>query len=453
MTRPTVILALAAAFLLLTGTAIAAYSAPATGFGSASTDCNAPADEHDAVAILQTIALKGPNPCNPQADTDCDGHYTIEDVLRILKHTAGLGEDLPTGGCQTPAPTFQPSGEPTLTATPTVTPNPSPITPTPTITPNQSPPTQTPITPSPTLGQTPAPPRTTGEPACAVFPANNPWNTDISTYPLHPSSDAIVDRIGRDDLLHPDWGTVWDGKPIGIPYVIVGAGQPKVPVSFYYGPESDPGPYPIPNNVPVEGQPVGQPNTAGFGGDRHVIVVDESDCTLYETFDSKPVNGGQSWTADSGAIFDLDSNALRPDTWTSADAAGLPIYPGLVRYSEVMEVGVIDHALRFTVEDTRAAFIHPATHEASDLTGADLPPMGMRFRMKSSYNCNWASTEIQIVCTALKKYGMFVADNGSDWYISGAPDPRWDDDRLGDLKSIPGDAFEVVYTGDPILGN
>jgi hypothetical protein len=232
--------------------------------------------------------------------------------------------------------------------------------------------------------------------------------------------------------------------------VIVGAGQPKVPVSFYYASESDPGPYPIPPNAPVEGQPVGQPNSAGFGGDRHVLVVDESTCTLYETFDSWPVNGGQSWTAGSGAIFNLNSNALRPETWTSADAAGLPIFPGLVRYSEVVQQGVIDHALRFTVSRTRASYIHPATHEASSYHDYDLPPMGMRFRMKASYDCSWASAEVRVICTALKKYGMFVADNGSDWYISGAPDSRWSDDRVGDLKDIPGDAFEVVYTGEPI---
>jgi hypothetical protein len=457
MTRPAIILALVAAAVLLTFTTMAAYSAPApTGSG-----CQP--DEHDALAIIEAIATDGgpSGHCTERSDTDCDGKLTIADALRILKHTAGIPDDNPASLCQTPAPTFPPSGEPTAaptptdgttaqptpTPTPTFTPNPSPFTPTPTFTATPSATTQ------PTANSTPAPPRTSGEPACAIFPADNPWNTDISQYPLHPDSDDIVDRIGRDDYSHPDFGTVWAGAPIGIPYVIVGEGQPVVPVEFFWDDESDPGPYPIPPNAPVEGQPVGQPNTASFGGDRHVIVIDESDCTLYETFNSHPVNGGQSWNASSGAVFDLSSNALRPDTWTSADAAGLPIFPGLVRYSEVVELGVIDHALRFTVEDTRAAFIHPATHEASDITDYDAPPMGMRFRMRDDYDCSGYSDETQVVCTALKKYGMFVADNGSDWYISGAPDPRWDDDALGDIKDIPGDAYEVVYTGDPIVPN
>jgi hypothetical protein len=283
----------------------------------------------------------------------------------------------------------------------------------------------------------------TGEPTCQVFPANNPWNTDISKYPLHPRSDAYIDAIGRADHLHPDVGTVWQGAPIGIPYAIVGAGQAKVPVSFYYDGESDPGPYPVPPDAPIEGG-------ASSGGDRHVIVVDEGACKLYEMFDAHPVSGGQSWQAGSGAVFSLNSNALRPDFWTSADAAGLPIFAGLVRYSEVMEQGAIDHALRFTVSQTRRAFIHPATHFASSATGTNVPPMGLRLRMKAGFSCAAFSQEVKVICAALKKYGMIVADNGSDWYVSGAPDGRWDDDALGDLKSITGDAFEVVYTGQMI---
>ena len=283
-----------------------------------------------------------------------------------------------------------------------------------------------------------------GEPACQVFPPNNPWNTDISGYPLHPQSDAYVNQIGRSGHLHPDFGTWWEGAPIGIPYVLVGAGQPKVPVSFDYADESDPGPYPIPPDAPIEGGP-------GSDGDRHVLVIDNSTCTLYEMFYAHPQNGGQSWTAGSGAVFDLNTNALRPDYWTSADAAGLPIFPGLVRYSEVIEQGVIDHALRFTIAETRRAFIHPATHYASSNTNPGVPPMGLRFRMKAGYNCGGFSHEVQVICAALKKYGMFVADNGSDWYVSGAPDDRWNDDALGDLKQITGDAFEVVNTGEPII--
>jgi len=290
-------------------------------------------------------------------------------------------------------------------------------------------------------GPTPTPhPAQGGEPSCSVLPPGNAWNTDISAYPTATNSDTYVNNIGRWEHLHPDFGTVWNGAPIGIPYVIVGGAQPKVPVSFDYADESDPGPYPIPPTAPIEGGP-------SSGGDRHVLVIDDDDCVLYETFYSWPQNGGASWDAGSGAVWDLNSNALRPDYWTSADAAGLPIFPGLVRYEEVVEQGVIDHALRFTVNNSQRAFIHPATHFASSSTDPARPPMGLRLRMKASYDCEWASTEIRVVCTALKKYGMFVADNGSDWYVSGAPDSRWDDDALGDLKDVPGDAFEVVNTG------
>ena len=171
-----------------------------------------------------------------------------------------------------------------------------------------------------------------GEPSCAVFPADNPWNTDISAYPVHPRSDAFVNSVGRTERLHPDFGTVWNGAPIGIPYVIVPGSQPKVPVSFDYADESDPGPYPVPPDAPIEGG-------SNSGGDRHVLVIDNDNCALYEMFDAHPVNGGESWTAGSGAVFNLNSNALRPDFWTSGDAAGLPIFPGLVRYEEVVERG------------------------------------------------------------------------------------------------------------------
>ena len=278
---------------------------------------------------------------------------------------------------------------------------------------------------------------------CPTFPADNPWNTDISAYPVHSRSAAWVSSIGTGTRLHPDFGTFWEDAPIGIPYVHVGAGQPRVPVSFEYDDESDPGPYPIPADAPIEGGP-------GSDGDRHVLVVDDAACKLYELYAAYPQNGGASWVAGSGAIFDLRSNALRPDDWTSADAAGLPIYPGLVRFDEVVQEGLIDHALRFTISRTQAGYIHPATHEASDITDPNVPPMGARFRMKASYSCAAYSAEVKVICAALKKYGMFVADNGSNWYVSGAHDPRWDDDALGDLKSIPGSAFEAVDTG-PVL--
>jgi hypothetical protein len=289
----------------------------------------------------------------------------------------------------------------------------------------------------------PSPPPTAGAAPCQVLPADNPWNTDVSTAPLHPRSAAFIDSIGRADHLHPDVGTFWDGAPIGIPYVRVGAGQPKVPVTFFYADESDPGPYPIPPDAPIEGG-------SSSDGDRHVIVVDDHACRLYELFDAHPVDGGRAWQAGSGAVFDLRTNALRPDGWTSADAAGLPIFPGLIRYDEVVEQGAIRHALRFTVSRTQRGYIHPATHFASSITDPDVPPMGLRLRMRASYSCASYSREVQVICAALKRYGMFVADNGSDWYLTGAHDPRWDDDALGDLKQIPGDAFEALDTG-PVL--
>ena len=276
---------------------------------------------------------------------------------------------------------------------------------------------------------------------CPVFPADNPWNTPVDGLELHPNSANFIASIGSDTNLHPDFGTEWAGAPIGIPFVLVDADQPGVPVSFDYADESDPGPYPVPPDAPIEGGP-------DAGGDRHVLVLETESCTLYELFDAHPQNGGESWTAGSGAIFDLSSNALRPAGWTSADAAGLPIFPGLVTYEEVVEEGVIDHALRFTVSSSQRGYIPPATHFASSNTDADLAPMGLRVRMRADYDCSGFSDEVQVICTAMKRYGMFVADNGSNWYVSGAPDPRWSDDALGDLKSIPGRAFEVVYTGE-----
>ena len=274
-----------------------------------------------------------------------------------------------------------------------------------------------------------------------VFPDHNPWNTDVSSYPLHPDSETFIESIGRANHLHPDFGTFWNGVPNGIPYMHVRDDQEKVPVTFYYEDESDPGPYPIPTDVPIEGGPAST-------GDRHVLVLDIDNCMLYELFDAWPVDGGRSWEAGSGAIFELTSNLLRPDGWTSADAAGLPIYPGLVRYEEVVERGEINHALRFTVSPTQRGYIHPATHYASSRTDPALPPMGLRVRMKASYDCSGFSLEVQVICTALKKYGMFVADNGSNWFISGAPDSRWSDENLADLKHIYGNAFEVVFTGE-----
>jgi hypothetical protein len=223
----------------------------------------------------------------------------------------------------------------------------------------------------------------------------------------------------------------------------VSGAQSPVTIDFVaYGDESDPGPYPVPANAPIEGGPDGD-------GDRHVLVVDRDACRLYELYRAFPRPDG-SWQADSGAVFDLTTNDHHPEGFTSADAAGLPILPGLVRYDEVVENGVIKHALRFTVSRSQRGYIFPARHFASSDTNPDLPPMGLRLRMKASYDCSTYSSEVRVICTALKTYGMIVADNGSNWYVSGAPDPRWNDDALGDLGQIPGDAFEAVETG-PVL--
>jgi len=274
------------------------------------------------------------------------------------------------------------------------------------------------------------------------FPADNPWNLDISSEPVDPNSSTLIASCGLRNL-HPDFGTVWQGAPIGIPYVVVPGSQPRVSVSFHYADESDPGPYPIPADAPIEGG-------ASSSGDRHVIVLDRDGWVLYELFDARPLDGGASWEAGSGAIFDLSSSALRPAGWTSADAAGLPIFPGLVRYDEVVEEGEIRHALRFTCPRTRRAYVHPARHWASSDADPDLPPMGMRVRLKASFEVSGFPPEVRVILRAMKTYGMFLADNGSPWYVSGAPDARWDDDGLGALKTVPSSAFEVVRMPPPV---
>jgi hypothetical protein len=274
-----------------------------------------------------------------------------------------------------------------------------------------------------------------------LFPPDNPWNQDISAAEVDPNSDNLIASIGLNVGLHPDFGTVYNGAPNGIPYIVVAGNQPMVPITFTaYGDESDPGPYPVPANAPIEGGP-------SSSGDRHVLVIDRDNWKLYELGYAFPVNGGARWNANCGAIFDLNSNALRPAGWTSADAAGLPIFPGLVRYDEVYELGEIRHAVRFTAQRTRRAYVHPARHFASSDTSPNRPPMGMRVRLKAGFNISTFSPRMQVILRALKKYGMILADNGSNWFISGAPDPRWDDDELNTLKSIKGSNFEVVRMG------
>jgi hypothetical protein len=266
---------------------------------------------------------------------------------------------------------------------------------------------------------------------CRVFPPDNPWNRDVSRDPVDPRSDAYIASMnGGTRFLHPDFGS---DPTYGIPWTSVPGGQPRVPMSFDFADESDSGPYPFPPDAPVEA-----------GGDRHVLVLDRDACRLYETFDSRYV--GPGWRCGSGAVFDLRSNALRPDGWTSADAAGLPILPGLARRDEVLS-GEIRHALRFTVQRTQRAYVHPATHFASSRTDADLPPMGLRVRLKASYDTTRFRAGSRVVLEGLKRYGMFVADNGGDWFISGETNRAWDDDDLDQLKGVPGSAFEVVQLG------
>ena len=268
-----------------------------------------------------------------------------------------------------------------------------------------------------------------------MFPRDNVWNVAVDKLPVDVNSAAYVATIGASKPMHADFGTVYNGAPNGIPFVVVAGTQPKVAVSFDYADESDPGPYPIPTDAPIEGGPQA-------GGDRHVLVVDRDGGKLYELFAAYP-NADGSWRAGSGAIFDLDGNALRPATWTSADAAGLPILPGLVRYEEVI-AGQIPHALRFTAPQTRNAFIWPARHQASSLAGSQYPPMGQRFRLKAGVDISTFGPNVQVILRALKRYGMFLADNGSSWFLSGAPDPRWNDDELHQLGRLTGDDFEAV---------
>ncbi len=276
-----------------------------------------------------------------------------------------------------------------------------------------------------------------GAPKCKLFPADNPWNQRVDAAPLHPRSDAIVRSIGTGDTVHADFGSGrYEGRPIGIPFTTVSKRQKRVRVSFDYADESDRGPYPIPRNAPIEGG-------RSSDGDRHVIVVDRDRCKLYELYAAYPRGGGRTWHAGSGAIWSLRSNRVRPEGWTSADAAGLPILPGLARYEEVRR-GRIDHALRFTVAESRRAFVYPARHFASDDDDPNLPAMGQRLRLKASFDVSGYPKQSRIVLRALQEYGMIVADNGSDWYLSGAPSSGWDNDDLHSLGGVKGSDFEVV---------
>ncbi len=279
---------------------------------------------------------------------------------------------------------------------------------------------------------------------CDLFPADNIWNRPVDGLPVHDNSAAYVNTIGAAAHVHADFGAgLWEGGPIGIPYVDVPGTQPPVDVAFDYAGESDPGPYPIPPDAPIEGGPASD-------GDRHVLVVERDGCILYELFYAWPQPDG-SWEAGSGAVFDLGSHALRPAGWTSADAAGLPILPGLVRYEEVA-AGEIRHALRFTAPQTQDGYVWPARHEASNLQGDQYPPMGQRFRLRTDFDLSTFSPEVQVILQALKTYGMMLADNGSAWYISGAPDERWDNDALHELHQVHGADFEAVDVSALMVG-
>ena len=287
-----------------------------------------------------------------------------------------------------------------------------------------------------TVGSTSPPPDTGGlglnaALTRAFFPPDNPWNTPIDTAAIDPNSAAIISNIGLTTSFHPDFGANYNGGPFGIPYVVVTGTQARVNVSFDYADESDPGPYPIPPNPPIEP-----------GSDAHVLVVDRDNWKLYELFAAQRLADG-TWHAGSGAIFDLSSNALRPAGWTSADAAGLPILPGLVRFDEV-SAGNITHALRFTVSRSRRAYVYPARHWASSDTSSLRPPMGMRVRLKAGVNISGYPASAQVILRALKKYGMIVADNGSNWFVSGTADARWNDTEINTLKALKGSDFEVV---------
>jgi hypothetical protein len=295
------------------------------------------------------------------------------------------------------------------------------------------------VGPYPDLGPCqvfPDPPASTPADA-ASLPTQAAWNQDISQAPRDPRSAAYIAYINAHggDHLHPDLGSP---RPYGFPYSVVGLGHPKLPIHYTaYGDESDPGPFPVPARAPVEGG-------NGSDGDRHVLAIDRSACRLYELYRAFPVAKPKPhWNADSGTAWDLTSPALRPEGWTSADAAGLPIFPGLVRYDEAA-TGRVEHAIRVTFDSTRDAYVHPAVHCAGDTSSAAAPPMGLRLRLKAGYGLGGFSGPARAVAEAMKRYGLIVADNGSNWYFSGSSDRRWDDENLNQLKRIPGSAFEAV---------
>jgi len=299
--------------------------------------------------------------------------------------------------------------------------------------------------PYPSLGSCPVfpDPPASLSPTAPSQPNESAWNQNISRAPLDPHSSAYIAYIDSHggDHLHPDFGSP---REYGFPYGVVDSHQRKLPIRYTaYGSESDPGPFPIPSGAPVEGGQRSQ-------GDRHVLVVDRSSCMLYELYRAFFIPGGHPhWNADSGVRWNLRSTARRPDSWTSADAAGLPIFPGLLRYEEAT-AGKIDHAIRVTFESTRNAWVHPASHCAGDTSSPDAPPMGLRLRLNPHYGLSGFSGAAKTIAIALKHYGLIVADNGSNWYFSGTSDRRWNNENLDQLKRIPGSAFEVIESAAPL---
>lgn len=279
-----------------------------------------------------------------------------------------------------------------------------------------------------------------GAPSCSVFPSNNVWHADISGLPVHPRNEAWLAAMGGPSVrLHPDFGPSNGARPYGIPYIVVPGSHAKVTIAFDYADESDPGPYPFGPDTPIEG-----------GSDRHALMIDRETCRLYELFAAQYAPGGSK--AGSGAIFDLGSNALRPADWTSADAAGLPIFAGLIRRDEV-EAGVIDHAIRVTAEHTDRRYVWPARHQAGEADDPNLPPMGARFRLKATFDISGFLPETQVILRAMKRHGLMLADNGSNWYFGGASEVGWTNEVLDELKSVPAGAFQAVDTSSLMVSS
>ncbi len=373
-----------------------------------------------AVALAVGLAGSGWLPGDPGGA----GAAATADTYAGADQTAGAltTPDAPGGGptARSPGPTAAPSGTNPAARTVTATPKPA-ATPRPTPKP----------TAKPAAAAVAAPPLS----HCPIFPSSNVWNRRVDTLPVAADSSTMIAAIGLGSHLHPDFS---NGGGYGIPYNLVSSSTPRSKVSFQYASESDKVGYPIPSNVKIEG-----------GSDRHVLMVDTSACKLYELYAAN--KSGGTWNAGSGAVWNLRSNALRPSGWTSADAAGLPIFPGLVRYEEVA-AGAIPHALRFTASHTCAGFIYPARHEAGSGSCDARPPMGLRVRLKAGVDISGFGSQARILLTALKRYGMILADNGSPWYVTGAPSSHWNDDVLHALGNIKGSDFEVVDTAGFVSG-